>query len=35
MQEMFDGLGSSDLKICKKNYEMLNMNLKGYSKYFK
>ena len=35
MKNMFDGLGSTDLKICKKNYEMLNMHLKGYSKYFK
>ena len=35
MKNMFDGLGSTDLQTCKKNYEMLNMHLKGYSKYFK
>jgi len=35
MQELFDGLGSSDLNTCKKNYEVLNVHLKGYPKYFK
>ena len=35
MQEMFEGLGSTDLKICKKNYAVLNEHLKGYPKYFK
>jgi len=35
MKNMFEGLDSSDLKTCKKNYEMLNKHLKGYPKYFK
>ena len=35
MQEMFEGLTSSDLETCEKNYNILNKHLKGYSKYFK
>jgi len=35
MQEMFEGLASSDLKICKDSYDTLNDHLKEYPKYFK
>ena len=35
MQEMFEGLGSNDLQVCKENYNILNDHLKEYSKYFK
>lgn len=35
MQEMFEGLTSTDLETCKENYHTLNDHLKGYSKYFK
>ena len=35
MQEMFEGLASSDLKICKYSYDTLNDHLKEYPKYFK
>ena len=35
MQEIFEGLGSGDLQVCKENYNILNDHLKEYSKYFK
>ena len=35
MQEMFEGLASSDLKTCKDRYNTLNNHLKEYPKYFK
>ncbi|MCD6543333.1 MAG: hypothetical protein J7K34_02380 [Flavobacteriaceae bacterium] len=35
MQELFEGLASSDLKTCKDSYDTLKNHLKEYQKYFK
>lgn len=35
MQEIFEGIGSSDLEICKTNFDKLNKHLTEYTNYFK
>lgn len=35
MKEMFEGIGSSDLEICKTNFDTLNKHLTEYTNYFK
>lgn len=35
MKEMFEGIDSSDLEICKINFNTLNKHLTEYTKYFK
>jgi len=34
MIEIFEGLESSDLKICKENFSIMNTHLAGYQNYF-
>ncbi|MCK5633238.1 hypothetical protein KAH94_05780 [bacterium] len=35
IKDVFDGLDSSDLNICKENFEILKTHLEAYSTYFK
>ena len=35
MIDLFDGIGSSDLATCKKNFQDLNNHLMTYTSYFK